>query len=199
MVAASVTAGRAEAGEMVWTPAPAMLKEIESVPACAFDSMMAARRVQLPVPSLQTPSPGLLSAPSPVELTTKLALAGGVQLLRRTKTLFEGLSATARSGLPAPLKSLAATDCGEVPAAKLWGGPKLPAPSPMRTEALPAKRLAVTMSSLPSPLMSPTATETGPFSVAKLLAALKPPVPSPMRTETLFEPRLAVTMTWLPS
>src|ERR1044072_220046 len=72
MMTASVMAGRAEAGEMVWTPAPAMLKAMESVPAKAFDSMMAARRVQLPVPSLQKPSPGLLSAPSPVELTVKI-------------------------------------------------------------------------------------------------------------------------------
>src|ERR1043166_2675151 len=187
-------AGSAEAGLMVWTPAPGVWKVIEAVPAFAFDSMMAARRVQWPVPAAQAASPGLLSAPSPVELTTKVVLPGGVQLLARTETLFVVLLATARSGLPSPLKSLAATDCGALPAAKLWGAPKLPAPAPMRTEALPAKRLAVTMSSLPSPLMSPTATETGPFSVAKLLAALKPPVPSPMRTETFFEPRVAVTM-----
>jgi hypothetical protein len=57
---------------MVWTPAPAMLKAMVSVPAAALASMMAARRVQLPVPSSQVSSPGLLSAPSPVEFTVKV-------------------------------------------------------------------------------------------------------------------------------
>jgi hypothetical protein len=60
-VTASVTVGSAVAGAMVRTPAPGMLKAMVSPPAVALACSMAARRVQLPAPSLQTPSEVLLS------------------------------------------------------------------------------------------------------------------------------------------
>src|SRR5215471_11609458 len=40
-------------------------------------------------------------------------------LLSRTRTLFPARSATARSGLPSPLRSLTAAEIGALPAAKL--------------------------------------------------------------------------------
>src|SRR5882672_9997742 len=52
-----------------------MSKVIVSSPAIVFASCIAARKVQAPVPSLQTPSARLLSAPSPVELTVKKVAA----------------------------------------------------------------------------------------------------------------------------
>src|SRR5258705_5778552 len=50
-----------------------------SAPAPAFACWIAARNVQAPVPSLQTPSAKLLSAPSPVELTVKVVAALAVR------------------------------------------------------------------------------------------------------------------------
>jgi hypothetical protein len=80
-----------------------------SVPAKAFDSMMAARRVQLPVPSLQKPSPGLLSAPSLVELTVKIV----------SKRAEVAADARARRAGPAcdavaTCSAVAVATCGEV-------------------------------------------------------------------------------------
>ena len=54
------------------------LKLISTAPAqgvSAFASMIAARKVQMPLPApvSQTPSPALASGPSPVLLTVKLA------------------------------------------------------------------------------------------------------------------------------
>src|SRR2546421_10261456 len=56
-----------------------------SVPGVALACWMAARKVQLPAPSLQTPSAVLLSAPSPVELTVKVvaAYASGWRKLKK--------------------------------------------------------------------------------------------------------------------
>ena len=69
MVTGSVMNGRNEPGVIVCTPPPPMLKLITSTPALALACSMAARSVQVPVPSLQMPSPVLLSPPSPVALT----------------------------------------------------------------------------------------------------------------------------------
>src|SRR5262249_39618018 len=68
MVTGPVTVGRADNGVMVGVAVP-RLKLIVSAPASAFASWIAARSVQEPVPSLQTPLPGEESPPSPVELT----------------------------------------------------------------------------------------------------------------------------------
>jgi hypothetical protein len=45
------------------------------VPPVKSDSMTAARKVQLPAPSSQIPSPGMASGASAVLLTTKVAAA----------------------------------------------------------------------------------------------------------------------------
>jgi hypothetical protein len=57
---------------------------VEGCPSL-FACCMAARSVQLPVPSLQTKSPRFESAPSPVELTVKVvaACAPGWRRLKR--------------------------------------------------------------------------------------------------------------------
>src|SRR6476619_1016455 len=52
---------------------PAMLKEIESAPASAFASSIAARSVQTAPAVAQAPSPGLLSAASPGSFTVNEA------------------------------------------------------------------------------------------------------------------------------
>ena len=68
----SVMLGRAVVGLMVCVPLPDMLNlMIAPVPALAC--CMAARRVQLPLPSSQTPSEVSSSAPSPVESTVWVA------------------------------------------------------------------------------------------------------------------------------
>ena len=70
---------------------------------------------------------------------------------------FELKLAVARSCLPSPLKSPTATERGLLPAPKLVGALKLPAPSPNKIDTLfPAP---TARSCLPSPLKSPTATE----------------------------------------
>src|SRR5436305_780594 len=57
---------------------PLTEKLIVSAPNVELACWMAARRVQLPLPSLQTPSCMLLSAPSPVELTVNVVAAYAV-------------------------------------------------------------------------------------------------------------------------
>src|SRR3954454_15560220 len=52
-------------------PTPVMLKLIVFEPFCQFDSVIAARSVQRPCESAQTPSPLLASLVSAVLLTTK--------------------------------------------------------------------------------------------------------------------------------
>ena len=56
---------------MVRVPLPVMSNSMK-LPLVRFASCMAALRVQLPLPSSQTPSLVLLSAPSPVEFTVKV-------------------------------------------------------------------------------------------------------------------------------
>ena len=56
-------------------PVPERLKAIVSAPGATFASLMAARRVQVPPEVAQTPFPGALSSPSPVELTTSVSPA----------------------------------------------------------------------------------------------------------------------------
>ena len=63
-----VIAGRADEGWMVRVPLPVMLKLI-TPPFPELASWMAARRVQLPLPSSQVPSEVSSSTPSPVEST----------------------------------------------------------------------------------------------------------------------------------
>ena len=58
---------------MVCAPAPGIPKLIVSAPARSLVSSIAARKVQLPAPSSQLPSPGLSSTVSSTELTTKVA------------------------------------------------------------------------------------------------------------------------------
>src|SRR5262245_30233321 len=107
----------------------------------------------------------------------------------------EPLLATARSGLPSPLKSPTATDLGLVPAptVELWASGKSPAPSPSRIVTFLERWLATARSGLPSRLKSATVTELGfwPAPTVELLASGKSPVPSPKRIVTLWERELA--------
>ena len=63
-----VMVGRAEAGLMVCVPLPE-ISNLMTAPPNLFACWIAARRVQLSLPSLQETSPVLLSAPSQVEST----------------------------------------------------------------------------------------------------------------------------------
>src|SRR5947207_15657606 len=94
-----------------------------------------------------------------------MVVSGGVAVtvlvFISTETVLEPRLATARSGLPSPLRSPTATDAGLVPAAKANGARKVAAPLPNSTETLLEPKLATARSGLPSPLKSPTATEKG--------------------------------------
>src|SRR5437867_1462718 len=80
--------------------------------------------------------------------------------------------ATARSGLPSPLKSAIATDQGVMPTAKVCAGWKVPSPLPSSTETVLARELASARSCTPSLLKSPTATDTGVAPDTKSLWAM---------------------------
>jgi len=78
-----------------------------------------------------------------------------------TDTLFELKFATARSGLPSPLKSPTATETGLEPTATGAAAVKAPVPDPNNTDTLFELTFATARSRLESPSKSPTATETG--------------------------------------
>src|SRR3989440_11987330 len=84
-------------------------------------------------------------------------------LLSSTETVLESKLATARSGLPSPLKSPTATETGLAPATKKVGSASR-RPSALITgiEVLLEPKIATARSGLPSPLKTPTVTETGP-------------------------------------
>ena len=86
--------------------------------------------------------------------------------------------ATARSGLPSPLKSATARESGPVPTAKVFWAAKAGAVAPTAavfssTDTLLSVMLATARSGLPSPLKSPTASGWGPEPTAKVTCAAK--------------------------
>src|SRR5436853_171987 len=98
-------------------------------------------------------------------------VAPGVVVFSSTDTLSVLALATARSGLPSPLRSPMATERGPVPVAKVCWKPKVGVVAPgavvlSSTDTLLESRLAMTRSGLPSPLRSPMATDTGPDDTA---------------------------------
>src|SRR5579885_3532517 len=100
-----------------------------------------------------------------------------------TKTALLPPLATTRSGLPSPLTSTAATDCG-APAVNVCCAAKLGALAPgaavlNSTETVPLVPFATTRSGMPSPLTSATATPVGPLPVANATCAAKLGVADP--------------------
>src|SRR2546426_470431 len=100
------------------------------------------------------------------------------------------MAATARSGIPSPLKSPTAAERGREPVAKFRAAWKVPSPLPSSTETLLEVRLTTARSGTPSPLKSPTAAETGGAPGAKLRAAWKGPPPLPRSSEMVPDPPL---------
>src|SRR5687768_3608536 len=108
-------------GEMVWTPAPAMLNSMVSVvPTVALAALMASRREQCVASHVP-------SFASFAELTVKVVVGAVAQLLRRTETSLLAVLATAKSGAASALKSAMNTELGMLPAPKCVAAPKPPA------------------------------------------------------------------------
>src|SRR5207302_13024 len=96
----------------------------------------------------------------------------------------EPLSATTRSGLLSPLKSLMATNTGVAPVAKscLAVKDKAAAAGPLvlsSTDTVSSAALATARSAAPSAFKSPTATAVGLVPVAKSCLAAKTGAPAP--------------------
>ena len=111
--------------------------------------------------------------------------------------------ATARSGLPSPLKSPAVMNTGPNPTKKGLpeAGLNLPVPSPSNTVTVLPLVFATARSGLPSPLKSRTTNDSGSGPTAKGLpgAGMKPPVPFPGSTVTLLPVEFAVARSGTPS
>ena len=116
--------------------------------------------------------------------------------------------ATAKSGLPSPLKSPMLRDWAPLAAKETWGAKEgVVAPVAVvlsRMEASLLFKFAVAKSGFPSPLMSPMLTETGPLAVAKSTLGAKLGVVAPAgvvlsRMEALLLKRFAVTKSDFPS
>src|SRR6266849_2935062 len=86
--------------------------------------------------------------------------------------MLDPVLATARSSLPSPLTSPAATKLGLMPPPKARAAWKDPSPLPSSTETVLALSLATARSSLPSPLKSPAATDAGVAPDVKSLGAM---------------------------
>ena len=96
----------------------------------------------------------------------------GVVVLSRIEALSLSLFATAKSGLPSPLKSPMLTETGKMPVGKSTlrakvGVVALVAVVLSRIEALLPTPLVTAKSGLPSPLKSPMLTDLGLRSVVK--------------------------------
>src|SRR5439155_2781872 len=77
----------------------------------------------------------LLTAGGAAVMVVSGGVAVTVLVFISTETVLEPRLATARSGLPSPLRSPTATDAGLVPAAKKTsGGREVPPPSPSSNE-----------------------------------------------------------------
>ena len=89
----------------------------------------------------------------------------GLPVLRPGSTLMvlSAKFATARSGIPSPLKSPTTTPCGSSPTVKAVCDPKVPSPTPSRTLTVPGlePELVTAKSSTPMLLKSPIATVSG--------------------------------------
>ena len=95
---------------------------------------------------------------------------------------------TARSDLPSPLKSPAASPSGLWPTAMVCAAGKLPSPRPNNTETVVDAVLAAARSGAPSPLKSPAATAHEMLPMAKVRGAWRLPSPLPSSTETVLDP-----------
>jgi len=132
-----------------------------------------------------------------------------VVVLSRMEALSPPKFATAKSGLPSPLKSPMLTEKGLLPVVKSTLVAKVGVVAPVvvvlsRMEALLLYRFAVAKSGLPSPLKSPMLTEKGPELVAKSTLVAKVGVVAPVvvvlsRMEALVLSRFATAKSGLPS
>ena len=90
--------------------------------------------------------------------------------------------ATAKSGIPSPLKSPTTTETGHEPVAGEGAAVKVPSPFPSRMDRLPGPApdvIATAMSSFPSPLKSATAKASG-YTPTLIFAELRSTVDSGM-------------------
>src|SRR5581483_2592778 len=101
-------------------------------------------------------------------------------------TLSSAAFPTARSSLPSPSQSAAATDEGELPTLKFTAAANVPSPFPSKTETLPLPLLATARSGMPSPSKSPMATAEGvvPTPNGDPRGCVKLPSPTPSRIDT---------------
>jgi hypothetical protein len=106
------------------------------------------------------------------------------QALSRIDTLSDPWLATARSGMPSPLKSATATEAGVVPTPKFVAMPKVPVPLPNRIDTVAELPFATARSTMVSPLKSPTATERGLAPTLKFVAGPKLAVSQPSALAT---------------
>src|SRR5574341_372551 len=104
----------------------------------------------------------------------------------RMDTRFRSEKATARSGLPSPLKSSISTLWGPPKTGTLAATVKVPDPSPGRIDRADVYAFATTRSGLSSRLRSPIVTKDGPLPTGYVSVETTPPVPSPNRIETVL-------------
>src|SRR3954454_25046276 len=119
MVTAPVIVGSDVAGAIECTPAPEMPKKIWSVPVVTLAWAIAARRVQWPVPSSQTVSTVFVSVPSPVESTTKVAVACAAGASARVRNAIAAATPARRPLDPVVGIVPTETSCVTFPAADL--------------------------------------------------------------------------------
>jgi len=191
---------------------------VEAPGVVVFKNTETLLEPQLPTAKSGLPSPlrspiererGLLPVVKSA-LTEKVGVeAPGVVVFKNTETLVELALATAKSGLPSPLRSPIETDTGVFPVVKSVLAEKLGVDAPgvvvfKNTETLVEFWLAVAKSGLSSPLKSPIKTERGLVPVVKSVLTEKLGVEAPgvvvfKNTETLFELKLVTVKSDLPS
>src|SRR5439155_24265166 len=114
----------------------ALLGVLVSTARCQFV------RLRLVVDSRTNPADGNGQETLTVELLRRIAssMPAETQVFNSTDTVpTEKTFATAKSGLPSPLKSPTATKAGRLPAAYLTGVCRLPSPLPKSTATLPLR------------------------------------------------------------
>src|SRR6476469_3648111 len=164
--------------------------------------------------------PSLLKSPMlmeaglvPVAKGTWVAKVGvaapGAVVLSRMEAVLLPAFATAKSGLPSPLKSPMLMEAGLVPVAKGTWVAKVGVAAPVavvlsRMEAVLLPAFATAKSGLPSPLMSPMLTDWGLLPVVKSSLVAKVGVEAPVgvvlsRMEAVLLSRFAVAKSGFPS
>jgi len=145
----------------------------------------------------------------PVVKSTLVAKVGVVApvVLSRMEALPLPQCATAKSGLPSPLKSPMPTDSGAVPVVKSTLGAKVGVVAPVvlsRMETVLLSKFVTARSGFPSPLMSPMLTKVGVVPVAKSTLGAKVGVVASVvvvlsRMETVLLPLFATAKSGFPS